>query len=87
VVAAKKKSTKKAVKPVAKKQVKKVTKKVTKKVSKKPAVKKLVKKSPKKMAKILPAPKKTKVIVAVAPVVDSSGVVTISPVHDDVLNS
>lgn len=77
--AAKKKTTKKTVK-ATKKPAKKVAKKTVKKSpAKKPAVKKT-----KKVAKILPAPKNP---VVVAPVVDASGVVTINPVANDVLNS
>lgn len=65
------------------KKVKKAAKKPVKKAVKKPAVKKPTKKvaarKPKKA-------KETVENVVVAPVVDSSGVVTMNPVDDDVLN-
>lgn len=65
-----------AKKATAKKAVKKPVKK-TVKAAKKPA-KKPVKKVTRKA--------KAKEVVAVSPVVDSSGVVTMNPVADDVLN-
>lgn len=92
-----KKATKKPVKKTVKKPVKraktdaaflafakkkKQAKKPTKKTVKKPA-KKVAARKPKKLAHILPVPRHD---VVVAPVVDASGVVTIAPIHDDVLN-
>lgn len=75
--------------------VKKVTKKPVKKVSPKKTVKKTTKKAvtakaPKKTVKKAKKPqvsKKSTKDVAVSPVVDSSGVVTMSPVPDDVVNT
>jgi hypothetical protein len=67
-----------AAKKVAKKPVKKaVTKKPVKKAAKKPA-KKVVARKPKKAERAKD--------VVVTPVVDASGVVTMNPVEDDVLN-
>lgn len=81
-----KKVTKKPAKKATstKKPVKKTLKAATKKQAKKPAKKPVARKPRKKMAHILPAPRKD---VVVAPVVDASGVVTISPVLPDVVNS
>jgi hypothetical protein len=65
-------------------KVKKSVKKPTKKVAVKKSVRKPAKKSVKKVAKKpQPAPIQD---VAVAPVVDVSGVVMITPVASDVLN-
>jgi len=73
--------------PVKKAAAKKVAKKPVKKVVKKPA-KKTVKKAVKKpVKKTVRKPKTSRdPDVVVTPVVDSSGVVTMNPVPDDLLN-
>lgn len=63
--------------------VKKPAKKVAKKLTKKPATKKT---TTKKVTKTVSLPKEKETVVVV-PVVDASGVVTVNPVQNDVLNS
>lgn len=74
-----------AKKAVAKKVTKKAAKPAKKAAAKKPA-KKAVKKPAKKVVKKAAKKQEPAKDVVVAPVVDTSGVVTMNPVPDDVAN-